>query len=55
MEEEDMKNPKVVKGSEAVEKIAAEARWTIATQGLTGAYIATVKAMLDAVGREKYD
>ena len=55
MEEENMKNPKVVKGSEAVENIAAETRWTIATQGLTGAYVATVKAMLDAVGREKYD
>lgn len=44
----------VVKGSKAVEKIPAEARWTIATQGLTGAYVATVKAMLDAVGRDKY-
>ena len=50
-----MKNPKVVKGSEAVESITAEARWTIATQGLTGAYVAMVKAMLDAVGREKYN
>jgi hypothetical protein len=43
-----------VKGSDAVGAIPAEARWTIATQGLTGAYIATVKAMLDAVDREKY-
>jgi hypothetical protein len=50
-----MENPKLVKGSEAMENIAAEARWTIATQGLTGGYVATVKAMLDAVGREKYD
>jgi len=55
MEEKAKKNGGVVKGSDAVGKIPAEARWTIATQGLTGAYIATVKAMLDAVGREKYN
>jgi hypothetical protein len=55
MEEETMTISKTVQGSEAVGNIAAEGRWTMATQGLTGAYVATVKAMLDAVGREKYN
>jgi hypothetical protein len=50
-----MHNTRVVRGSEAVEGIGAESRWTTATQGLTGAYVATVKGMLDAVGREKYN
>jgi hypothetical protein len=45
MEEKIIKNPGAVKGSQAVEEIPAENRWTIATQGLTGAYVATVKAM----------
>jgi len=45
----------VLKGSEAVAEIPAETRWAIAAQGLTGAYVATVKAMLDAVGRDKFD
>ncbi len=48
-------NPGAVKGGQAVAEIPAESRWTIATQGLTGAYVATVKAMLDAVGRDKYN
>lgn len=55
MAEEMKKNAQVVKGSEAVENIAANARWTIATKGLTSAYVATVKGMLDVVGREKYN
>jgi hypothetical protein len=45
----------VVKGSKAVEKIPAEARWTIATQGLTGSTAVTSKALREAVGQDKYD
>jgi len=45
----------VVRGADVVAKIPAETRWTITAQGLTGAYVATIKAMLDAVGREKFD
>lgn len=45
----------VVKGSEAVTKIPAETRWTIATQGLTGATAVTAKALLDVVGQDKYN
>ena len=41
--------------TDAVEKIPAETRWAIATQALTGAVIATNKAMLDIVGRESYN
>jgi hypothetical protein len=55
MAENIKENPGAVKGSQAVEEIPAENRWTIATQGLTSAYVATVKAMLDAVGRDKYN
>lgn len=55
MAEKIKRNPGKVKGSQAVQEIPAENRWTIATQGLTGAYVATVKAMLDAVGRDKYN
>jgi len=55
MAEQIKENPGVVKGGQAVEEIPAENRWTIATQGLTGAYVATIKAMLDAVGRDKYN
>lgn len=47
--------PNLVRGGEAVGGIPAEERWKMATQGLTGAYVATVKAMLDAVGRENYN
>jgi hypothetical protein len=39
----------------AVEQVPAETRWTIATQGLTSAVTATNKAVLDMLGREKYD
>ena len=45
----------VVKGSEAVAKIPAETRWTIATQGLTGSTAVTSKALLDVVGQDKYN
>lgn len=45
----------VVKGSEAVAKIPAETRWTIAAQGLTGSTAVTSKALLDVVGQDKYD
>ena len=37
-----------------VVKVPAETRWTIATQALTGAWIATGKALLDVVGQERY-
>ena len=55
MAENINENPGAVKGGQAVAEIPAENRWMIATQGLTGAYVATVKAMLDAVGRDKYN
>ncbi len=41
--------------AEAVEKVPAETRWAIAAQSLTGATMATQKALLDAVGQEKYN
>jgi hypothetical protein len=41
--------------AEALEIIPAETRWAIATQTLTGATMATCKALLDAVGPETYD
>jgi hypothetical protein len=41
--------------SQVVEAVPAENRWAIATQAMTGAVMATNKAMLDAVGRETYD
>ncbi len=41
--------------AEAVENFPAETRWTIATQALTGAVVATSKALLDAVGHESYN
>ena len=41
--------------AEAVEKVPAETRWAIATQGLTGAVVATGKALLDAVGQDRYN
>jgi hypothetical protein len=45
----------VIKMAEAVEKIPAETRWIIATQALTGADVATAKALLDIVGQEEYN
>lgn len=41
--------------AETVEKVPAETRWTIATQGLTGAVVVAAKALLDALGQEKYN
>jgi predicted ArsR family transcriptional regulator len=41
--------------TDALEKVPAETRWTIATQALTGAVTATGKALLDVVGQEKYN
>ena len=41
--------------AEVVERVPAETRWTIATQALTGALVATMKALLDAVGQERYN
>ena len=41
--------------AEAVEKVPAETRWTIATKALTGAVIATGKALRDALGQEQFN
>lgn len=41
--------------AEKVEKVPAEIRWTIATQALTGAVIASAKALLDVLGQEKFN
>ncbi len=41
--------------ADKVEKVPAETRWAIAAQSLTGATMATQKALLDAVGQEKYN
>ena len=41
--------------TEALEKIPAETRWTIATKGLTGVVIVTAKTLLDILGQEKYN
>ncbi len=40
---------------EALEKVPAETRWTIATQALTGAATAASKALRDALGQERYN
>jgi len=39
----------------SAERVPAETRWTITGQALTGVMMATHKALLDAVGREKYN
>lgn len=39
----------------AKEKIPAETRWEIATNGLTGAVMGYVGALTEAIGVEKYD
>ncbi len=41
--------------AEAVEKVPAETRWAIATQSLTGVYMALGKALVDIVGPERYE
>lgn len=38
-----------------IDKISNEARWAIATKGLTGAYIAISNALKQAVGQEGFD
>jgi hypothetical protein len=38
-----------------MDKIPMEARWQIATKGLTGAFTACASALKDAVGEEKYN
>jgi hypothetical protein len=38
-----------------IDKIPAETRWQMATQGLTGAFVACANALNDAVGKEKYE
>ena len=38
-----------------IDKIPEATRWAIATQGLTGAYIAISKALKDAVGQENFE
>ena len=53
--EEERRKPEVVRGGEAVKDIPPETRWTVAAQGLTGAYVATAKANFDALGQEKYN
>jgi len=41
--------------ADAIDKIPGNARWEIATNGLTGAYIAISNALKQAVGQEKFD
>jgi predicted hydrocarbon binding protein len=41
--------------TDPIEKIPAEARWQIATKGLTGAAMAVANALRQAVGEEKYN
>ncbi|MDX1388627.1 MAG: L-2-amino-thiazoline-4-carboxylic acid hydrolase [Acidobacteriota bacterium] len=41
--------------SDKIDKIPLEQRWALATNGLTGAYIAISKALKDAVGKEKFE
>lgn len=41
--------------AQAVEKVPAENRWIIATKALTGAAIAAMKALRDALGQERYN
>lgn len=55
MGEDKQTGGRFLKGGDAVRQIPAEARWTMATQGLTGTYVATVKGMLDAIGQEEYN
>lgn len=38
-----------------IDRVPAEARWQIATQGLTGAYTAVANALKEAIGEEKYN
>jgi hypothetical protein len=44
-----------MKMAETVEKVPAETRWAIATQGLTGAIVVAAKALLDELGQERYN
>jgi hypothetical protein len=39
----------------AIEMIPENTRWEIATQGLTGAYIAISRAFKEAVGQKKFE
>lgn len=41
--------------TDTIDDIPEEARWAIATQGLTGAYIALSKAHIKAVGQQGFD
>jgi hypothetical protein len=41
--------------ADKIDKIPLEARWELATKGLTGAYIAISKAFKDAVGQQKFE
>lgn len=41
--------------SDKIDAIPAQARWEIATKGLTGAYIAISNALQKAVGQQKFD
>ena len=38
--------------AEMIDRIPLEARWELATKGLTGAYTAISKVLKDAVGQE---
>ena len=40
--------------ADKIDKIPTEARWELATKGLTGAYSAISKALEDAIGEEKF-
>ena len=39
----------------SIEKVPAETRWEIATKGLTGACMAMINALKEAVSQEKFD
>ena len=41
--------------TDSLEKLPGEARWQIATRGLTGAYTAVANALKEAVGEAKYN
>lgn len=41
--------------AEEIEKVPAETRWPIATQALTGAVVASAKALQDEMGQERFN
>jgi hypothetical protein len=51
----DARDKEVTRMAATVEGVPPENRWAIATQALTGANMATDKALLDIVGQETYE